>query len=442
MSLGHGNPLAALVLALLAGLNLTCRQAQPRPNVVIVVLDTVRADRCSVNGYARPTTPELEKLAADGVRFLDAWSPAGWTGPAHASLFTGLRTDRHGLLEGNRTYLAEEAVTLAERLRDAGYRTACFTNNRFVTAEYGLTQGFDLVVPMYDREELGEHRAPVTSDEASRWALEAHRSGEPFFLFVNLMEAHTPYVPPAEIERRFVSGHPHDHVELGRAFDGWRAVGYNLGVVELPAPAFAVLSDLYDAEVATADASLPGLFGPLADAGALDDTVLVVTSDHGENLGEHGLLDHKFSLHKTILHVPLVMRFPGDARFTGGRTVTEPVRLEDVMPTVLELAGVDAGDELDGRTLRGDLGARTSYAAFGVTDRYEPMVKEQYPGADLSRLRTSLRSVYDGRYHFIRYSDGREELYDVRRDPAEQHDLTDDRAALARARALLDGGGR
>jgi len=431
-----------LLLASLAVIGLTCRAPSTPPNVVIVVLDTVRADRCSVNGYERPTTPELAKVAAEGVTFLDAWSPAGWTGPAHASLFTGLRTDRHGFLEGNRIYLAEEIETLAEQLNAAGYATGCFTNNRFVSAEYGLTQGFETVVPVWEREdELGDHRAPITVDEASRWALEIHRTGRPFFLFVNLMEAHTPYAPPAEHELRFAATHPRDRLDRGRSLGGWKAVAFNLGAMTLPSYAFAVLSDLYDAEVATADASLPGLLEPLRQAGILDDTLVVITSDHGENLGEHGLLDHKFSLHRTILHVPLVVRYPD--RFEAGRTVAATVRLEDVMPTILEATGQAPVEPLDGSSLAAATESRRSFAAFGNTERYAPMVRQHYPDADLTKLGTSLRSVYDGRYHYIRYSDGREELYDVKADPAEERDLVaSDSELLARSRALLDDAGR
>lgn len=408
------------------------------PNVVIVVMDTARGDRCSVNGYDRPTTPNLARVAAEGVVYRDAWSPAGWTGPAHASLFSGLRPPRHGFLGGNRLYLDDQATTLAEHLRAAGYNTASFTNNNFITPAYGLTQGFEHVVLAFANRELGELRAPWTHTNAAEWAVAKHHAGKPFFLFVNDMEPHVPYVPPEAIARRFLStGLTAVDVSAGRAWGALDSIGYTFGLRPVRPSLLRAISDLYDGEIATLDAALPLLLQPLADAGALDDTIVVVASDHGESLGEHRLLDHKWSLHRAVLHVPLVIRYP--PRIHPGQVVDDVVRLEDIMPTVLELAGLKVPVGLDGESLLGATAGRIARADFGTTLHYEKEMGTAFPHADLTRLGVSIRSVYDGRHHYIRYSDGGEELYDVVADPGESHDLAlSGTVALPAMRELLE----
>ena len=226
-----------------------------------------------------------------------------------------------------------------------------------------------------------------------------------------------------------------------RAFNHPYGVGYILGQVEVSEDEMALLSDLYDAELGALDAELGTLLDGLDAAGILDDTVVVITSDHGEHLGEHGLMDHKFSLHRTLTRVPLLVRYPD--RFDCGRVVEQPVRLEDVMPTVLELAGVAVPDGLDGESLTGGLDGRLVYGAWGVWARAVPEAKEWFPDAEFSLFHTSLRSVYDGRYHYIRDSRGNQELYDLARDPDELHNLAEaEPETVRRMRALLAEGER
>ena len=180
----------------------------PRPNVLVLVMDTTRGDRCSFDGYPRPTTPHIDAFAKDAVVFRDAWSPSGWTVPAHAALFTGRRPEHVGLSIGDRLFLGTGFPTLAETLAAAGWSTACFSNNELIGPDFGLARGFATVEPLYSRTTRTYPWAPATHDLAATWAEGEARAGRPFFLFINDMEPHMPYTPPAEDERRLVRDDP------------------------------------------------------------------------------------------------------------------------------------------------------------------------------------------------------------------------------------------
>jgi arylsulfatase A-like enzyme len=408
-----------------------------RPHVLVLIMDTTRGDRCSLNGFERDTTPRLAALAKEGVTFRNAWSPAGWTAPAHASLFTGLRPDRHGCVITRFSRLDDRFTTLAELLRDGGYRTGCFSHNPHLTERFGLVQGFDDVEPLW-KTDKGRPRSGKGHELALAWARKIHREGGRFLLFVNDMEPHLPYTPSREFEDRFVpKGADPAEVGKARAFNAAEAMAYTLGSLELPAPRIALLRDLYDAEVAELDEEVGRLVEGLREAGMLDETLLVVTSDHGENIGDHHMANHKSSLHRSIRHVPLFVRLPGV--FDGGRTIDEVVRLEDVFPTVLEVCGVESPLDIQGETLTGEIAGRISRAHHAQPGpRLLAIIRSRTPGADTTRIGSSIDAVFDGRHHYIRYSDGREELYDVSLDPAEEQDLSGRAGAdLDRLRALL-----
>jgi arylsulfatase A-like enzyme len=409
-----------------------------RPNVLLLVMDTTRGDRCSIDGYPRPTTPRLEEFAKDATVFRDAWSPANWTAPAHASLFTGLRVEHHGMHRGNRRYLADGIGTLAERLAADGYSTACFSNNSVVSQEFGLTQGFRTLVPLFDRHDLPYPWAHTTHDEAALWARSEARAGRPFFLFINDMEPHIPYTPVPEMAARFVRGAPtQTQTAAASAYEYPHTLGYSLHVEEMPDAERELLSDLYDAEIATLDAEIGVLLDQFRADGLLDSTLVVVAGDHGENLGEHHLWEHSLGLHRTLLHVPLVVRYPG--RFDKGRVVGDVVRLEDVYPTVLETCGIPVPAGLDGVSLTRDLPGRIARAVqFPQDERRDGIEKLFGPVPALTPLLRGVESAYDGRFHFLRYSDGAEELFDVGQDPDETRDLHGERPDVAaRLRGLL-----
>lgn len=409
-----------------------------RPNVLLLVMDTTRRDRCSVHGYERPTTPFLEEFATDATVFDTAWSPAPWTGPSHASLFTGLRPARHGLRAGVSRHLSDERETLAESFKAAGYSTAAFVNAPPVARVFGFSQGFDVFRELFADRSWSHPRARETHAEAARWAERVHAAGEPFFLFVNDYDPHLPYRPVEEFGAQFVDAEfTPDEVRRGMEFEFIRALRHNLGLERTTERQDRVLSQLYDACIATLDAEIRTLFERLDAGGLLEDTIVVIVGDHGDNVGDQGLHDHQFSVHRGLLEVPLVIRAPGV--FEGGTRHGEVVRLEDLHPTILELAGLAVPDGLDGESLTAPLDGRIARGQFGEPKVLLTDAARLFPGVDLTRQRRSLRSVFDGRHHLIVGSDGSVELYDLVEDRNETRDLSRERPDLVeQLRALAD----
>lgn len=378
------------------------------PNVLLIILDTVRAANLGVYGHERPTTPRLEEFASEGLTFERALSPSPWTLPAHATLFTGRYPNE--LAGGWLVPLDGARPTLAEAFRDAGYETAGFVANLFYTArESGLARGFgqyedyrDTWEQVYLSSNLAqrlrqigrqpnprrlnhEKPGPLVTASFLEWLDAA--PDRPFFAFLNYFDAHQPY--------RFTD-------ELAARFGGGRT-----------------LADRYDAAIAYLDEELGSLFDELRERGVLERTIVVVTSDHGEHLGDHGLTGHGNSLYMPLLHVPLIIRYP--SRVRAGR-VPAPVSLRDVPATILDLAGLDT-----------DLGASRSLVWMWESEvdpeaaPAEPLFATVERGINtppnepvaLGDMHTLVR---DG-LHYIRNGDGREELYRFEVDPLESTDL-------------------
>ncbi len=427
-----------VVTVVIAVLVRSGRDDGPRPNVLLLVMDTARGDRCSVMGYDRPTTPRLDEFAKDGVAFRRAWSPANWTGPAHASLFTGMGAGRQGLVGSPRPFLPSDIPTLAERFGAAGYDTACFTNNEFVSPEFGLVRGFAKFDPLYRDSGRSHPWARGTHESAAAWAEAAHAAGKPFFVFINDVEPHQPYEPPPEDAVPFMrTAVPQAELSDLRSFSNRQSLSYNLGILEVGDRHLGILSDLYDAEIFALDREIGLLLDRLREAGLLDTTVVVIVGDHGEMLGEHHLIDHGVGLYAPVLHVPLVVRFPG--AFDGGRVVDDLVRLEDVAPTLLDLCRLPAFERADGESLTSGLKGRVARANLPEDDWVSMRAAAEMPGTDTSRLAQGMRSVFDGTRHLIRSDNGRIELYDPAIDPDERDDLSPhEPQEVARLLRLLD----
>jgi arylsulfatase A-like enzyme len=224
-----------------------------------------------------------------------------------------------------------------------------------------------------------------------------------------------------------------------RAFSNQESLACNLGVTVLGEEQRGLLSDLYDAEIATLDREVGVLLDRMRADGLLDSTVIVIVGDHGESIGEHGTYDHGHGLHSQLLHVPLLMRFPGS--LDGGRRVDDLVRLTDVAPTILEVCGLPPLEGIEGRTLLHDLPGRIARAAQPRDGLFAIRARHELPDADPSPVAVGIRSVVDGALHLLEYSDGRIELYDRKDDPQETRNLAKDRPAdVERLHPLLPSG--
>ncbi|MFN7919032.1 MAG: sulfatase [Bryobacteraceae bacterium] len=333
-------------------------QRATRPNILVYMVDTLRASHTSLHGYQRTTTPFLSKLAASGTVFDDCHAQATWTKPSVASLMTSLYTYAHGINMDTDTIPAR-AETLAQQLRGAGYVTASAVANPFAGRVTGLERGFDYLMeyPVIDRFRTDAADRGTDSAAINRavfpW-LERHRA-EPFFLYLHATDPHAPYRPPAEFERKYANpaDTPAFNREYGimrdrRQYGGGAVVGRQEFTAKgVNADAWIRRAiDRYDAEVEHNDRSFELLIDKLRQLRILDDTLVVFVSDHGEEFLDHGWTGHGHSLYEELTHVIWALWNP--KWIPQGKRIKEPVQLIDVMPTLLDLAGVPAGGILQG----------------------------------------------------------------------------------------------
>jgi arylsulfatase A-like enzyme len=411
-----------------------------RPNVLLIVLDTVRGDHLSLHGYRRRTTPNLDRLAAESLVFEAAYANSSWTLPTHASLMTGTEFYEHRAGQLRRPYLDGRLTTLAEVLRSSGYATGGFVANTFWCGRpTGLARGFIRYEDFYGNLEdavartvLGRRlywnllaRFHVIDIPGRKRAADVNRAllawvddldGRPFFAFANYFDAHGPFLPPPEFRGRFGG----DSIRPYRDSDDIE-IGALTGEIELPPLAERLaMIDGYDESLLYLDAQLGRLFDELEARGILDDTLIIVTSDHGENWGEHGFMYHGHSAYYEQIYVPLMVRYP--RQLEPGRS-NRPVSLVHVPATVLDLLGMPS--VLPGESLR--------------QPPTEPVLIEVYRRslvpASWPTSRGWVKALVTDRWHYIREEAGREELYDIVADPQELHDL----AGTEGVRPLLDG---
>jgi arylsulfatase A-like enzyme len=424
------------------------------PDVLIIILDTVRADHVSAYGYHRPTTPSIDRLAAEGALFSRASSTATWTVPAHASLFTGHYPSTHGT-DAERMQLPRESVTLAELAAARGYRTALFTANFWVTSITGLDRGFEhvefagaraltsgsfmalaaeraLALAGADDTDAG---AAMVTRHALEWIAQTGRDRRPFFAVVNYMEAHEPYgtVPRSHYARFLESSIPRTASRIwvrntpayfcascaeGDSTDGLVCRGGRWQ----PTPQRAAdAARLYDAGLRYVDDQVGRLSAALDAAGRRDGTLVIVTADHGESLGDHGRIGHGGFLTEPVLHVPLIARFP--RAFAGGTRVEQPVSLVDVYPTVREAMGEARAATETGTSLfdRQALERRP----VRIIAEYAPLPAHVWQAAgrklecDYRLAARRAASLRDARFKYVWSSDGGRELYDLASDPGE-----------------------
>jgi arylsulfatase A-like enzyme len=417
---------AVAALALACGPTRTADPSLLRTNLVLVSIDTLRADHLASYGYERSTSPRLDAFAAGGAVFRKAMSASSWTLPAHMSMLTGLEPPAHGLIDyPNFERLAEEHATLAEILQARGYETAAFTGGGWVSAKTGMEVGFDTF-------ESDGKRFEDTWPRLERW-LERRDRGSPFFLFWHGFNVHKPYRPPPPYDRRFCgkcdSDYDVEQLQPQNPRPSPRALEY-------------VLSQ-YDGEIAYVDDLFAALLSRLEALGLLENTLVVVTSDHGEEFYEHGMVDHVHTLYDELIGVPLILVGPG----VSPAVVHELVGTVDLMPTVLELLGVELDQPVQGVSRvpeieraagshQGEEGKALS-AVFGFTSfsRYPyglasvrtprwKLVAWELSGmrqvdldADPDRKRYTFKFRRDRAEDFV-------ELFDLEVDPEEQRDVS------------------
>ncbi len=400
----------ALVLAIAV---VACGPAKP-PSVVLISVDTLRADALGAYGGVIGT-PTFDRFAAQGVLFENAFAPTPATAPSHATLFTGQEVQRHGVLRNGES-LPETATTLAEAFRLRGYQTAGFVSSFVLDPRFGWGQGFahfDAALPeagstmakqqpypgafwSAQRFEGFDRRATATTSAAISWLA---TTSEPFFLFVHYFDPHAPYLPPKIFgDRSATVRFPLD----GRSVEG-------VGPRKLER-----LVQRYHGEVLYVDDALGALLEAVARR-THDQALVVVTADHGEGLGQHHWMEHATNLYDEQIHVPLLVRWPGEV--PAGRRVATPVGLVDVAPTVLALAGIESSASHDGRSLAAAIRGDAELAPlplFGI----RRLVDEATGWGHGVKL-----SVRTDRWKYIFSSDSPHELYDLAADPGEQRNV-------------------
>jgi arylsulfatase A-like enzyme len=425
----------------------------PRPNVVLIVFDTLRASEMSCYGYSRRTTPRLDAFAEGGTLYLRTAAASNSSLPTHASLFTGLYPtrngahdgiDRHGLLR--RSGLSHSVVTLAQVLASRGYATAAIVSNfMMVTHRFDLDRGFryfdsrpspsyfafayaPVLYLLHDRLALTWLRRPITArfrtpyrpaekitDLAIRW-LDHRPSGQPYFLFLNYLDPHRPYLPPERYRNRWLRGEPDSSLAPGGL--PWRSYLEIAGRRRPIRPGeSAHLTGLYDGELSYLDEEAGRFFDRLKADRQSRDTWIIVTADHGESLGEHNTLEHTCSLYQELIHVPLIIHYPDCCGLPREPAVdSRPVDQVDLMPTILDVLHVPFPGQPDGVSILS--GKRSAVYSQKFPN---PSLARRFPRVGLYAAGGS--AVVEEHWKYILLDGARGALFDLAADPGELRDV-------------------
>lgn len=440
------------------------RRRTEQPNFLIIVLDATRADACSCYGAAQETTPHLDRLAEEGVLFEQAISPAPWTLPAMMSMLTGLFPNQTDIYQTRR--LDTHIPTLPALLSDHGYATFAVTNNSWLSPAFGLIRGFQKLHKLwqliqvddditmvnvtedapdkslyqaalqrllrgnpainalnylfYRRVQKVDYGASRTLAPLRKW-VDTLDDGRPWFALVHFLEAHLEYKPPLQWLERFARDRQRAlrllHSDQRRIF--WQ---HNAGVAHLTEEDLRAWQDLYLAEVAYQDYYLGQILKWLDENGHRENTCVIVVADHGENLGEHGLLNHQYCLYDTLIRVPLVVSWP--SVLPNGTRVLHQVQTLDVFQTVLDMAGIEPPHPYS-KTLLAPTGRAHTFAVYGRPRPPRPSILQKYniSPEQLQRFERGLTAVRSDNYKLIRSEQDVAELYAWRDDPFEENNL-------------------
>lgn len=417
----------------------------------------------------------IQHLAESGANFRNAISPAPWSLPSHASLFTGTHSSKHGA-HATHKQLTGELTMLPEIFQQNGYETVAISNNTWISEEFGFGRGFDTFYKTWQyvqsdtdlgeiartRQGIDQIRSlasrmtvgnPITNlvntiygkffrrqhDEGAQqttgWIIDwlhSRDNSQPFFLFANYLEPHLEYRPPVAFAEQFLPPGVSYEEAMGVPQNAWR---YIAGKTDLSEQDFEILRALYRAELAYLDERIGELKRALEHVNKWKDTVLIVTGDHGENIGDHDLMDHQYCLYDTLLHVPLVIH---GGSFTGQGTSDQLVQLTDLAPTLLDVANIDAPatrTQFQGVSFHPDSDTESQEYAIaeymGPQPSIDALEKRVGPLPEyIHKYDRSLRAIRTTDYKLIRGSDGSRELYQIAEDPMEEHDLAEEQPEI------------
>jgi len=399
------------------------------PNIVLIIMDTARKDHISSYDYGRKTTPVLEKLAKNSTVYYKAYTPAGWTSPAHASLFTGLYPIAHGISQEN-WVLSEELITIAEILSTSNYETIGIVENPVLAIPNNFNQGFQ----HYYETWIEEEENPDINKAVSIFQkfLSSRDQQKPFFTFINFIEPHAPYNSSGPFYETFLSDR-----SIKLEHNMW--LEYFLGKFEFSETDISHLVELYDAEILYTDFLIGQIIKSLQKQNQWKDTVFIVTSDHGENFSEHDLMDHVFSVHESIIKIPLIIHYP--KLFPPGTKDYDPTLLLDLFPTILHLSGINKDYFLSHGMdlLENNRSGRKIFAEYYYpTQVINCFPEEEQENIRLERFKRRIKAVIDGQFKFIWGSDGVHELYDLERDPKEEVNLINEKKFSSQKQLLME----
>jgi len=441
-----------------------------KPNIILIVMDTVRADHLSCYGYHRKTSPNIDKLAEQGVLYEKAFTTAEWSPPSHASIFTGKYPSYHRVL-GKNLLLNNENTTIAEILAHHGYQTICVTRNDLIGYETNLSKGFQeyilslptksykFILPnlknlfktmIYGRDQ----NTYLTLEIVKKVLKNQRRSNKPFFLFINFLNCHARYDPPRPFKERFCNGFKESKLYLidfflmktfGRttekindsnldiqkiryAATNYGQFSFMSGDLDISNKEWDIIKSWYDGEISYLDHHIGQFITFLNEEDLLNDTLLIITSDHGENFGEHGLASHHFCLYDSLLHVPLILIYPD--LIPKRKRISNIVSLVSIFPTILDLLNIKGyRNNIQGKSLApfenreiydficAECGKSVSAANVG---KNSPLQKFR---DKIQKFDVGFKCIRTEEYKYILSSNGKEELYNLQDDPYERVNL-------------------
>ena len=411
-----------------------------RPSVILISIDTVRADHLSCYGYKRNTTPNIDRFAQESLRFSRAYAPASWTLPSHASIMTGCYPSMHNAHRSEHTKppyfstkLSDDNITIAEILSAHGYDTAGIIAGTLCKAVFGLGQGFNVYDDNLDSAG-GERRAHEINELAFAWLNRRETQlvqqkfllfnvALPVFLFIHYFDPHQSYMPPAPFDRKY----PGRDDSVIFSYTGSSAASYNEKEIDLLKDVIKCTHDLslkeknhllalYAGELSFVDDAVGKLIAKLNDLQLFSKGMIIVTSDHGESFGEHHLTTHGIALYDDNLRVPLIIKYPSWRKQTG--VVQDPISLVDIFPEILRTVSLPVPENIQGTTLQ-------------LPQKKRPIIAENFQDPtwkkrdDLKHLARDLKAIYAGDFKYLWASDGRCELYNITQDPLESANLID-----------------